>query len=181
MIDRLVLPSTLILTLLLIVGLFFFVKASVKDRTQQVEFVSSQPEEALVKQLQRYFDERAYRVAAVDAATDQITFQGVVQSSLFLAGFLMFLVAAGLLCLALVLLTLFPQGGSAYFGLVLLAPLASWFYWQKAQRPEQVLLKVRPGLPSDDAPQDSQTLLMVSAHRDELIALQAALKLEKLD
>jgi hypothetical protein len=31
-----VLPSTFVLTLLLAVGLFFFIKASVKDRTEQV-------------------------------------------------------------------------------------------------------------------------------------------------
>ncbi len=62
-----VLPSTFVLTLLLAVGLFFFIKASVKDRTEQVKLSSDSAQESLLTQLQQYFSDRAYRVAAVDA------------------------------------------------------------------------------------------------------------------
>ena len=65
--DTAVLPSTFVLTLLLAVGLFFFIKASVKDRIEQVKLASESAQESLLTQLQEYFASRAYRVAAVDA------------------------------------------------------------------------------------------------------------------
>jgi hypothetical protein len=170
-----ILSSTLLLTLLLAVGLFFFIRASVKDRTQQVKLLAEQPEESLLSQLQQYFDERAYRIAAVDATVNQVTFQGFVRPSWFLAIFLSLLAACGLLCLSLVLSMLYPTFGSIFLVLVLLAPIAGVFYWQKAGRPEQVYLKVEA-----IAGQDSivQSLITVTAHRDELAALQEALQLK---
>ncbi|NEQ63648.1 MAG: cofactor assembly of complex C subunit B, partial [Moorea sp. SIO4A1] len=98
-----ILASTLWLTLLLAVGLFFFIRASVKDRIQQVKLASPETEESLLNQLKQYFYQRAYQVAAVDAATNQVTFQGIVRPSWFLAIFLTVLAACGILCLSLVL------------------------------------------------------------------------------
>ncbi|HSF73309.1 MAG TPA: cofactor assembly of complex C subunit B, partial [Microcoleus sp.] len=43
-----VLPSTFVLTLLLAVGLFFFIKASVKDRIEQVKLASESAQESLL-------------------------------------------------------------------------------------------------------------------------------------
>jgi Flp pilus assembly protein TadB len=181
--NSLVLSSTFLLTLLLMVGLFFFVKASVKDRTQQAKLIAAQPEDLVLTQLQEYFVQRAYRVVAIDKVQEQITFEGVVRPSVFLAVFLAILVASGLLCLGLVLAILVPQVGAGFLGLMLLAPLASWFYWQKAQRPEQVLLKIEPFQAKSqvDQPLKGNSLLTVTAHRDELIELQSALKLQKSD
>lgn len=154
------------------VGLFFFIRASVKDRTQQVKLISSELEESLLSQLQKYFDQRAYKVAAVDAAQNQVTFQGFVRPSWFLAIFLTLLAASGLLCLALVLSLLYPSLANLFLTLTLLAPAAGVFYWKKAGRLEQVLLKVEaltePGI-------GAQSLITVTAHRDELIQLQQAL------
>ena len=101
--DTTILSSTFLLTLLLAVGLFFFIRASVKDRTQQVQLIASEPEESLLARLQHYFEQRAYRVADVDAATRQVIFQGFVRPSWFLAIFLTVLAACGILCLSLVL------------------------------------------------------------------------------
>ena len=173
-----VLASTFVLTLLLAVGLFFFVKASAKDRTEQVKLISEEAGEPLFTQLQQYFSQRAYRVAAVDAASNQVTFEGFVRPSWFLAVFLTLLSAVGILCLALVLAMLLPQQGGFFLALVLLSPLAGVFYWQKAGRSEQVSLKLesvpRPGSPT-------QSLITVRAHRDEVAALQKALSLKPGD
>lgn len=165
--------STLLLTSLLAVGLFFFIRASVKERTQEIRLVLEQPQETLMAQLQRYMQERSYQVAKVDAEQNQVTFEGFVRPSVFLAIFLTVLAAAGILCLALVLSLLFPSLGGIFLGLVLLSPAAGAFYWKRAGRREQVLLKVE----AIDSESKSQSQLIAIAHRDELIELRKALKL----
>lgn len=170
-----ILSSTLLLTLLLAVGLFFFIRASVKDRTQQVRLIAEQPEESLLGQLQQYFAKRAYQVTAVDATQNQVTFQGFVRPSLFLAVFLTLLAGCGILCLVLVLSQLFPQIGRLFLALILLAPVSGLFYWQKAGRPEQVSLRVET-LASEGVAR--QSIITVTAHRDELAELQQALQLK---
>jgi Flp pilus assembly protein TadB len=174
-VNTTILSSTFFLTLLLAVGLFFFIRASVKDRTQQVQLMAQESEESLLTRLQQYFDQRAYRVASVDAATHQVTFQGFVRPSLFLAIFLSVIAGCGILCLSLVLSLLYPTLSSIFFALVLLSPAAGLFYWQKAGRREQVSLKVE-AVPTQDT--SSQSLITVTAHRDELHELQQALKLK---
>lgn len=173
-----ILSSTLLLTLLLAVGLFFFIRASVKDRTQQVKLIAEQPEESLLEQLQQYFANRAYRVAAVNADRNQVTFQGFVRPSWFLAIFLTLLAGCGILCLVLVLSQLFPQVGGIFLVFLLLAPAAGLFYWQKAGRPEQVSLKVEAAIGEAAS---RQSLITVTAHRDELAELQQALQLKPIE
>lgn len=169
-----ILPSTFLLTLLLAVGLFFFIRASVKDRTQEVKLVSEQAEATLVDQLQQYLQERSYRVIRVDAHQNVVTFEGFVRPSAFLAIFLTMLAAAGILCLALVGSILFPSMSAIFLGLVLLSPAAGVFYWKRAARPEQVSLKV-------EMHKGSQSQVTVVAHRDELIQLQQSLQLKRLE
>ncbi|NEO12755.1 MAG: cofactor assembly of complex C subunit B [Moorea sp. SIO4G2] len=177
-----ILASTLWLTLLLAVGLFFFIRASVKDRIQQVKLASPETEESLLNQLKQYFYQRAYQVVAVDAATNQVTFQGIVRPSWFMAIFLTVLAACGILCLSLVLSILFPTLTKVFLGLVALAPAAGVFYWKKAERLEQVSLKLESA--STQAPGDQaaaeQCLVIVTGHRDELIQLQQSVKLKPL-
>jgi Cofactor assembly of complex C subunit B len=168
-----ILSSTFFLTILLSVGLFFFIKASVKDRTEQIKLLYTQPQESIVAQLQQYFTQRAYRVVAVDAAQNQVTFEGFVQPSWFMAIFLTLLAATGILCLALLLSFLFPGFATGFFGLELLSPLAGWFYWQKAGRPEQVRLKFED-VPKQGTDQPESTVT-VTAHRDELATLKRSL------
>jgi UPF0716 family protein affecting phage T7 exclusion len=104
-----------------------------------------------------------------------VTFQGVVRPSWFLAGFLTLLAAAGILCLALVLSMVLPGLTPGLLGAVLLAPLAGFFYWQKAKRPEQVSLQIESLHTEASRPQSRIT---VKAHRDELSELQRALDLK---
>lgn len=170
-----ILASTLLLTLLLMVGLFFFIRASVKDRIESVQWIAEQSEDSLLAQLQTYFEGRSYRVAAVNAAQNQVTFEGVVRPSLFLAIFLTLLAAIGFLCLILVLSMLSPHLTPVFLGLLLLSPLIGLFYWRKAERVEQVLLQIKPSVEAHAA----QSLLIVTAHRDELAELQQALQLKE--
>ncbi|HEY9699265.1 MAG TPA: cofactor assembly of complex C subunit B [Trichocoleus sp.] len=173
-----ILSSTALLTMLMSVGLFFFIRASTKDRTEVAKLVSDQSEESVLDALKQYFSDRAYRVVALDAAQNQVTFEGFVRPSLFLAIFLTLLAAIGIFCLVLVLTFLFPGATNFLLGFVLLAPIAGIFYWQKAGRPEQVSLKVETNSPTDRAP---QSLLIVTAHRDELAALKRSLGLRPLE
>jgi hypothetical protein len=174
-VNTTILSSTFLLTLLLAVGLFFFIRASVKDRTQQVQLIAPEPEESLLVRLQQYFEQRAYRIADVDAASHQVIFQGFVRPSWFLAIFLTVLAACGIGCLSLVLSLLYPKFATIFPGLVLLAPTAGVFYWKKAGRSEQVALKVE-AVTTPEA--GMQSLITVTAHRDELIELQQALQLK---
>ncbi|MER3432373.1 MAG: cofactor assembly of complex C subunit B [Leptolyngbya sp. ERB_1_1] len=168
-----VIASTLLLTVLLMIGLFFFIRASVKDRTQEVRLLSDQSEDSLLSQLRSYFGQRSYRVAAIDATQNQVTFEGVVRPSVFLAVFLSLLASIGVLCFVLVLSIVLPDWSNFWFGLLLLSPLAGVFYWKGAERVEQVSLKVEPS--SDMA---SCSVITVKAHRDELAELQRSLELK---
>ena len=170
-----ILPSTLLLTLLMAVGLVFFIRASVKDRTQKVELVSEQAEASLMTQLQQYFAQRSYQVVKVDAEQNQVIFEGFVRPSVFLAIFLSLLAFAGILCLVLVVTFVFPSLSAISLWLVLLSPAAGIFYWKRAARPEQVSLKVEE---THDGKLQSQSKITVVAHRDELLELQRAIKLQ---
>lgn len=174
-----VLSSTVLLTLLLAVGLFFFIRASTKDRIEVARLVTDQPEASLLEQLQTYFTNRAYRIAAVDAEQSLVTFVGFVRPSVFLAVFLTLLAATGILCLVLVLAVLLPDWAPFFYLLLLLAPLAGVFYWKKSKRPEQVSLRVESLLNEDAA--SPRQLLTVTGHRDELAELQRSLRLSPLE
>ncbi|MBW4443152.1 MAG: cofactor assembly of complex C subunit B [Plectolyngbya sp. WJT66-NPBG17] len=168
-----VIASTFLLTILLMIGLFFFIRASVKDRTQEVRLLSDQSEDSLLSQLRSYFGQRSYRVAAIDATQNQVTFEGVVRPSVFLAVFLSLLASIGVLCFVFVLSMVLPDWSNFWFGLLLLSPLAGVFYWKGAERVEQVSLKVEPSLDAT-----SQSVITVRAHRDELEELQRSLELK---
>lgn len=176
--DTPVLASTFVMSLLMLIGLFFFIRASVKDRTETVCLASDQPEAKLLEQLKQYFSQRAYQVKQVDAVQNQVTLEGFVQPSVFLAVFLSGLAAAGLLCLALLFSMLLPTLSPWDLGCVALAPLAGLFYWRKAARPETVVFQ----LESQSSPQHSlQSLIWVKAHRDEVAALQQSLALTPVE
>jgi uncharacterized membrane protein YbhN (UPF0104 family) len=165
------LSSTFVLTLLLIVGLFFFIRASVKERTEQIKLVVEEPEASLLERLQVYFSERAYQLAAVDADRHRIVFQGMVRPSWFLAIFLTILAVFGLLCLALVLSLLYPSLTNLFLSLSALSPTAGFFYWKGAKRLERISVEVESLLTEGG---QAKTLAIVTAHRDELRQLQQA-------
>jgi Flp pilus assembly protein TadB len=183
-----VLTSTLMLTGLLGVGLTFFIRASTKDRTEVTQLTLTAAPDDLQTRMVGYFQSRAYQLVE-DASSEQLSGQssdqssdqwirlkGWVRPSLFLAIFLGTLAAVGLLCFVLVLAILFPSIGWWWLGLVLLAPLASLFYWRRAAREEAIAFKVAPPSTAQAASPKAASLLTVQAHRDEIIQLEAALK-----
>lgn len=168
------LSSTLILTALLLIGLLFFIKASVKERPQTLHFVSTQLPETTLLELQAYFNQRAYReIAAPSEQTGLVLMEGIVRPSWFLAIFLSILAAIGLLCFSLILSFLYPDIGTFALLPILLAPLAGSFYWKKAKRAEQISLSV--------SPQGTGSVITVQGHRDELQTLRQNLALPILD
>jgi predicted membrane metal-binding protein len=99
-----------------------------------------------------------------------------------LALLLSFLALVGLSCLTLVLLLLFPNLNRLCWLLLLIAPFAGVFYWQKAGRWESIMLQVittsdREAFSDGNRP----NLVRVTAHRDELIQLQENLAVEVWD
>lgn len=164
-----IINSIFFLTILLGIGLFFFIRASFKDRTTQEALAAEVPQETLLPQLQAYFDRRAYRVTHLDRETQAVTFEGFVRPSWFLAIFLTLLAACGFFCLALVFIYIYPPLRNGWLSLSLLSPLAGWFYWQKAGRVEKVILQVEK--------LGETSVVKVTAHRDELIALRRELPL----
>ena len=169
--DLSILSTSLLLTLLSLIGLVFFIRASVKDRTKQIKLTTSDSEDILVSKLQTYFENRAYKVTDLNKETNEITLQGFVKASWFLAIFLSGLAAFGLFCLALILSFLYPAISNFIWLLLLLAPMAGVFYYRNACRIEKVLLKI-------DTAAETKNYLTVTAHRDELTQLQKTLSFE---
>jgi hypothetical protein len=173
MMDTFVLPSTFFLTILITIGLFFFIRASVKARLETATWSLPQSEQQAVEAVTEYLEGRAYRLTSVDRDRNQVVFEGLVSASAGMALFLSSLAAVGFACLGLTLSVQFPALG--YWGLltVLAAPLAGWFYQKKSTRPEQVILSVKA--------LDAVTRLRMTAHRDEIASLEAALSFPPQD
>ena len=158
--------STFFLTMLLGVGLFFFIKAATKDRTEVAEFSSEQSSEVLHQKLLDYFKNRAYRLVKDNSDVDGWTkLAGVVRPSVFLAIFLSLLAAVALMCFALVLATLFSRYGPFFFALIALSPMVAVAYWKRAEREEFVDFRIRES--------NGERQLTIRGHRDEIIQLRA--------
>lgn len=186
--------STLALTTLLAIGLFFFLRAAGKDRVESRLYFSSRSLEEMGSALREHLEGRGYRLQSADAE-GIATFAGQGQASVGLALFLTGLAGTGLACLALVLQTLEPGWGAWPWMVVLASPWAGWYYRQRNQRPEQIRLKLQeadedsvplpfcgqhgsPTAPTRTAPGSH---LWVEGHRDELDGLAAALGLQERD
>ena len=163
--------STFVLTVLMAIGLPFFIRASIKDRTEQIQLPTSESEEVFLPKLQQYFASRAYRVVDLDKEKNQVTFEGFVKPSVFLAIFLSAIAGLGLFCIVLVLCFFYPSGSSFYWLLLLFAPIAGIFYWQKAGRLEKVMLSVEPNMTLSE----HKNIIKLTGHRDELKQLQQTL------
>jgi ABC-type transport system involved in cytochrome bd biosynthesis fused ATPase/permease subunit len=174
--ETLSLYSSLLLTLLIMVGLFFFIRASVKDRTEREEFTSSLAAEALAEKVKEYLEKRTYANVVDHSAASTETedaaiqvYQGVMQPSKFLAVFLSFAAFLGFVCLGLVFGVFFPQAAVLWSALPFLCPVAGIFYWKKARKTEMVRFKIVDT-------EHGRTKLKVEAHRDELAAMNQALQ-----
>ena len=158
--------STLLLTLLLAVGLVFFLRAASKDRTTTVEVRSSRPALEVLSALSAWLEERGWQAEASDPERRSLRYRGQVRSSPVLAVLLSLLGGLGAGCLGLVLRQLLPPLGWWPLLLALLGPLAGVLYRRRATRDETMELR----LISHD--QATGSALKLRAHRDELIALE---------
>jgi hypothetical protein len=171
--DNLVLSSTLFLTVLLFVGLFFFLRASTKDRTEMATWQFAVMPEQILQDVTQYLESRSYRLQSVNPETDEAIFKGVVGASWGLAIFLSLLAGVAAACLGLVISLEIPQVGLWGLVSIVIAPAAGWFYRKKSQRTEQVAVLVRGD--SENLQSATQTKLHITAHRDEIESLRVAL------
>ena len=164
-----VLPSTLLLTLLLATGLVFFLRASSKDRTMAMVVSSYRPSLQLLGHLDSWLAQRGWRVVHTHPEQRRLTYEGHVAASVPLALLLALLGCCGGEALGLVLGLALPGNQPWTLALGLAGLPAAPVYLRRAQRREQLeirLLSPDPVVPSR---------LAMRVHRDELLAMEAAL------
>ena len=169
------LGSTLLLTILLAIGLFFFLKASSKDRTTIIDISSSKKPIEVLNEVCSWLKSRGWQQTKVNSDKKIITFKGQVVSSKSLAIFLSILGGLGSCSLGLVLIQIYPflNWWPILLGLVG-GPISGFVYFKNSQREEIFEFKLI------DANELQSTQLRISAHRDELIAFENDLK-QKLE
>ena len=162
--------STLFLTILLAIGLGFFLRAASKDRTTIVDVQSPLPPLEVLKGISSWLEERGWKKSGGNVEEKLLIFSGNVASSVFLVIFLSCLGGVGSACLGLVLIQLYPS--LSWWPLLLAAigaPLAGIIYRVKSKREESLEVKLLSSDLSDIS------ILRIKAHRDELIAIQLEL------
>ncbi len=163
-------PSTLLLTVLLAIGLVFFLRAASKDRTTVVDVHSPLPPLDLLNGISLWLEERGWKSNGGDAERQVLRFQGNVEFSRPLAVFLSLLGGLGSGCLGLVLSQLYPILGWWPLFLALIgAPMAGFVYRARAARKEALELRLI------SFHETKGSILRLRAHRDELIALELEL------
>ena len=169
------LGSTLLLTLLLAIGLFFFLKASSKDRTTIIDISSSKQNIEVLNEVCNWLNSRGWQQIKVNSDKKILTFKGQVVSSKPLAIFLSILGGLGSCSLALVFIQIYPflNWWPILLGLVG-GPISGFVYFKNSQREEIFEFKLI------NENQIQSTQLRLRAHRDELIAFEKDLK-DKLE
>lgn len=163
------LGSTLLLTLLLAIGLVFFLRAASKDRTTVVDVHSPRPPVEVLEGLSSWLNARGWHTEASDPERQVLRFRGQVSASLPLSVLLSLLGGLGAACLGLVLRQLLPTLGWWPLLLVLAGPLAGLLYRRRAARSESLELRLM------SEPGSTDSTLRLRAHRDELIAIETEL------
>ena len=169
------LRSTLLLTILLAVGLFFFLKASSKDRTTIIDISSTKKNIEVLNEVCNWLKARGWQQIKVNSDQKILTFKGQVVSSKSLAIFLSILGGLGSCALGLVLIQIYPflNWWPILLGLVG-GPISGLVYFKNSQREEIFEFKLI------NENEKKFTQLRLSAHRDELIAFENDLK-DKLE
>ena len=162
------LNSTLVLTILLAIGLFFFLRASSKDRTTVVEISSSQQPVKVLNDLYEWLKLRGWKQIGGDFEQRILIFKGQVVSSRILAIFLGILGGFGSCALGLVIIQIYPVFGWWPILLGLIGgPLSGIVYFKKSAREEKFELRL-----INKADDQESTFMRLRAHRDELISLE---------
>ena len=162
------LNSSLLLTILLAIGLFFFLRASSKDRTTVVEINSTKEPLEVLKVIYEWLNLRGWKQTGGDFDQRILTFTGQVISSKFLAIFLSLLGGFGSSALGLVIIQIYPTLGWWPILLGLIGgPLSGLIYFKKSAREEKFELRLISNIDNED-----MTSMRLKAHRDELISLE---------
>ncbi len=162
------LNSTLLLTILLAIGLFFFLRASSKDRTTVVEITSSKKPLEVLDVMYEWLNIRGWKQSGGDFDQRILIFKGQVVSSKLMAIFLSLLGGFGSCALGLVIIQIFPTLGWWPILLGLIGgPLSGIIYFKKSAREEKFELRL---INSED--NEKMTSMRLRAHRDELISLE---------
>ena len=137
------LNSTLLLTILLAIGLFFFLRASSKDRTTVVEITSSQKPVEVLTIMYQWLQLRGWKQIGGDFDKRILVFKGQVISSKLLAIFLSLLGGCGSCALGLVIIQIFPNLGWWPILLGLIGgPFSGMIYFKKSAREEKFELRL---------------------------------------
>tara|TARA_B100000212_G_scaffold312791_1_gene265294 strand:+ start:4 stop:558 length:555 start_codon:yes stop_codon:yes gene_type:complete len=164
------LKSTLLLTILLSIGLFFFLRASSKDRTTTIEISTEQDPIDTLNIICSWLKLRGWNQVGGNINQKTLTFKGQVISSNSLAIFLSILGGLGSCSLGLVIRQIYPNLNWWPILLGIIGgPLSGIIYTRKSQREETFELRLLDNL-------EQLTLLKLRAHRDELISLENELK-----
>jgi hypothetical protein len=168
-----VLTSTLLLTVVLMIGLVSFLRSSVKTRTTEMLFKSINfNEDKLLSKVRDHLKQRGYQVIKLESDREAVTLAGRVRPSIFLAIVLVIVAALGMGCLGLVLSILVPFFNDNWLAIAEIAMFTAigsgLFYWNGAERTEEISLQLRP---------NSQ--LWVRGHKDELTEMQRSLDLTR--
>ncbi len=158
--------STLLLTVLLAIGLMFFLRAASKDRTTVVDVHSPRPPLEVLEGLTQWLQARGWTRQGGDADRKVLRFRGQVSASRPLAVLLSLLAAIGGSCFGLVLRQLIPELHWWPLLMINLGPVAGWFYTRRAARSEELELQLL------ETEHSEGSALRLRAHRDELIAIE---------
>ena len=169
------LGSTLLLTILLAIGLIFFLKSSSKDRTTIIDISSSKKNIEVLNEVCNWLKARGWQQIKVNSDQKILTFKGQVTSSKSLAIFLSILGFLGSCSLGLVFIQIYPflNWWPLLLGLFG-GPISGFVYFKNSQREEIFQFKLI------NENETKYTRLRLSAHRDELIAFENDLK-DKLE
>ena len=166
---------TLALYVLTLPGLYSLITRSVKTKLVQKTYDIPGPANPTSKstrqnaaEIMAYFKAMNYEVASAD---ETIIFKGILGKSKSQAYFLSFCTFMGLGSLALVLSVIFQDLGSKPYFLTLLSPYAGIYYWNNANREDEVKIKMET---SDD---EQITSIVAQGGKEDLERFSKALEL----
>ena len=164
--------STFLLTILLAIGLGFFLRAASKDRTTIVNIESPLPTIDVLNGISNWLEERGWQRQGGDADRQVLRFIGSVSYSPLLAIFLSILCSLGGGSLGLGICQIYDDTRWWPLLLILIGPLAGLFYSSRASRLESLEMRL---LSKEN---ENKCQLRIKAHRDELISLDRDLSKE---
>ena len=164
------LKSTFLLTILLSIGLFFFLRASSKDRTTTIEISTETDPIQTLNIICGWLKLRGWNQVGGNSEKKTLTFTGQVTSSNSLAIFLSVLGGLGSCSLGLVIRQIYPNLSWWPILLGLIGgPISGIIYSKKSKREETFEFRLLDEF-------DKSTKLRLRAHRDELISLEKELQ-----